>query len=107
MTKIKLENAIIHNQNLNTIFNYNEPDTIANIFQLEMNSIIDLIAPLKVVNFKKNYAPYLSDELKTELKNINNLLTNAIKSKNQDDWRLYRHKKNALNKKSMKQKQFF
>ena len=107
LTKIKLENAIIHNQNLNTIFNYNEPDTIANIFQLEMNSIIDLIAPLKVVNFKKNYAPYLSDEIKTELKNINNLLTNAIKSKNQDDWRLYRHEKNTLNKKIDEAKTIF
>ena len=36
------------------IFNYNDPDTIANIFQSEFNSIIDFLAPLKVVNLKKN-----------------------------------------------------
>ena len=99
LTKTKLENAIIFNQNLDMIFNYNDPDTIANIFQSEFNSIIDFLAPLKVVNLKKNYAPYLSNELKDQIKNTDKLLTNAIKSKTQDDWRKYRHEKNALNKK--------
>ena len=39
------------NQNLNTIFNYDDPDTIAEIFQQEMNNIIEYLAPQKTVNF--------------------------------------------------------
>ena len=85
LSKLKLENAIIFNENLNTIFNHKDPDTIANIFQMEMNNIIDHLAPLKVVNFKKNYAPYLTYELNNQIKNTNKLLTTAINNKSQDD----------------------
>ena len=51
LSKIKLENAIIFNENLNSIFNQNDPDIIAHTLQIELNTIINSIAPKKFINF--------------------------------------------------------
>ena len=52
----------------------------------------------KQLILKKNYAPYLNDDLRVEIKKNNQLLTKAISSKDQNDWRHYRHSKITLNK---------
>ena len=64
-----------------------------------MNNIIDYLAPQKTVNLKKNYAPYLNQDLREEIKKNNLLLTKTISSKDKNDWRQYRHEKISLNKK--------
>ena len=99
LTKAKLENAIFFNENLNTIFSHQDPDTIALTLQVELNSIINSIAPKKFINFKKNHAPFLNQEIKNDIKNNHLLLTKAIESKNQEDWRNFRNSKINTNKK--------
>ena len=53
LSKTKLENAIIFNENLNSIFSHYDPDIIAHTLQIELNTIINSIAPNNFINFKK------------------------------------------------------
>ena len=72
---------------------------IAFTLQVELDAIINTIAPKKWINFKKNYAPFLNEEIKNHIQSNHNLLTKAIKSKKQEDWRQFRHDRQITNKK--------
>ena len=66
--------------------------------QLELNAIYNALAPGRLTQFKHNYIPYYNLEIKEEIRVCNNMLTKAIESNSQNDWRGYRNKKSYLNK---------
>ena len=92
--KICIENSDL----LNSIFQLDDADEIANIIQLELNVFINTIAPAKIVQFKKDYVPYYNNKIVEAVKFNNNLLENAIFTNNIDNWRLFRTDKATLNK---------
>ena len=98
LTKSALELAIDNSECLNSIFNYDDPDIIAEILQTELNLIIEVIAPHKVIQCKKDYIPYLNDDLKQQIKENNDILSQAINTNNSDSWRHFRNKRAIINK---------
>ena len=94
ITKEKMTNYIKNSDELNSIFCQTDPNIIASIIQIEINSIIELIAPGKRTQYKKNYQPYINDTLVKQLKHSQELLEIAINTKNMDSWREYKHFRN-------------
>ena len=91
LTKKNIENYMNYS-NLDTIFHSQDPDYIANTIQLELNTIYNILAPSKLVQFKSNHIPYYISDIREKLKGCDNLLTQAISSKSKEDWRNFRNK---------------
>ena len=85
LTSHALKNYIDHNQNLNSIFNYEDPEIIANILITELNLIINCIAPKRRVQLTKRFAPYINKSLKDEITVKNNIYKKYIKTKDKND----------------------
>lgn len=83
---------------LNSIFRYTDPDIVTNIIQLELNTIINAIAPSKKIQFKANYTPYYNNEIIENLKVSHNLLNTAIINNDQTSWREFKNFRNNLDK---------
>ena len=63
LTTHLLNSYIDCNDILQTIFNYTCPNLIANILMTELNAIINIIAPSKIIQVRNNYTPYMTDDL--------------------------------------------
>ena len=63
LTDHLLNQYIENNDTLQTIFNYTCPNLIANIIISELNGIINIIAPSKIVQVRKNYILYMNEDL--------------------------------------------
>ena len=83
---------------IDRVFNFTDPNVISNILQTELNTVINTLAPAKVVQYKVNYTPFLTDRMKRDMEFNKNLLDRAIKTHGIDDWREYRVHRNILNK---------
>ena len=79
---------------MNSIFLYTNPNIIANLIQVELNAIINFLAPSKIIQATKNYIPYYNDEIKSKIEVKKILLSKAIVSKCADDWREFRNFRN-------------
>ena len=83
---------------LNSIFKYTNPEVVTNIIQLELNTIINTIAPSKIIQYKANYSPYYNDDIVKNLKVSHNLLNTAIINNDQNSWREFRNFRNTIDK---------
>ena len=99
LTDKKIQDAVKNLEYLNSIFNYEDPNKIANILQVELNTIIDYLTEPKVIQFTNKYVPFYNDEIKKMINTKNELLTNAINTKNIEDWHLFKNQNNIINKK--------
>ena len=59
LTKHTLNEYFSHNDTLNTIFNYTDPEIVANVLINEITLIINCIAPPKKIQCSNNYAKNL------------------------------------------------
>ena len=84
--------------NLDTVFHSQDPDYIANTIQLELNTIYNILAPSKVVQYKSDHIPYYNAKIRQKLKSCDLMLSKAILSKEKDDWRNFRNFRNSLDK---------
>ena len=98
LTTNKLTQHIKNCPQLNAIFTTTNPNTIAHELILNINSIIELIAPLKKVHFKKDYIKYYDQQIRDDLKHQKLMLQNAINTNDPSDWREFRNFKNTLSK---------
>ena len=96
LSKNTLLSFINNSSILNDIFLYTDPNMIAIILQLELNSIINVIAPSKIIQFSNNYIPYFDNNIKQNLQTKQNLLKNAMTTNNPDDWRNFKNFRNNL-----------
>ena len=83
---------------LDQIFNYQDPNVIAEMLQIELNVIINSLAPAKVVQYRVDYIPFLNDRVKRDMEYTQKLLQKAINKHGVEDWREYRHSRNLVNK---------
>ena len=88
----------INYSNLDTVFQHQDPNFIANTLQLELNSIYNILAPEKIVQYKSNHVPYYNQDTYTKIDHCNKLLTEAISSKDKSAWRNFRNTKHILDK---------
>ena len=90
--------AFKQNEILDKIFNHTNPNTIANILQIELNSIINTLAPPKITQYKTNYIPYIDDNIKRQMDMTQTLLNKAINTHGINDWIEYKNHRNLINK---------
>ena len=95
LTKNRLTEHIVKCSDLNDIFSSTDPDFIANLLQINLNSIVNIISPLKKVMYKNDFIKYYDDKIRKDLKIQQHFLDIAIKSGLPDDWRNF--KNNLLN----------
>ena len=77
---------------MDRIFQSQDPNYIANILQIELNTIFDILAPSKIVQLKNNHIPYYDNKIRAKVKECDKLLTSAIKSNKIEDWIIGRNK---------------
>ena len=95
LTKKALNNQIQHSQILNDIFHHTDPNIIANLLQVEINAIINVIAPLKIIQYSRKYTPYYNNEIHKKIEIRQNLLNKAINTNDINDWREFNHYRNS------------
>ena len=61
----------------------------------KLGNILDTMAPIRTVQIQTRYAPWLSDNTKQLLTERNNAQKVAASSRDPDDWRFYKHLRNA------------
>ena len=99
LTTHTLKSYIENNQNLNSIFNYEDPEIITNILTSELNLIINCIAPKKRIQLTKKFAPYINKQLKAEITIKNSQYKKYIKTKDKNDLLEFRNKRREVNHK--------
>ena len=107
ITKDKLKYMVAKNINIQNILKWDDANQVAETLHLELNKIIDELAPPKRVQSSKNNLPYLNNELRDRLKEQDRLLTAAIRSKDREAWREHNHYRNRLSKDIMKAKEIY
>ena len=98
LTKSNLLKYISNNTQLDKLFRYSDPDLIAHILQTELNSAINIIAPIKIVQCKSDFTPYLSAQSREDLKKCDILLREAIKIQNVENWIEFKNSRNITTK---------
>ena len=98
LTKTRLKQYVDQNENLNSIFSLEDPNAVAEIIHIELNSIIESIAPSRIIQCKDNYLPYYDNDIHETISKTNNVLTKAIKSKNNNDWIEFKNLRNTTQK---------
>ena len=98
LTTHLLNSYIDCNDILQTIFNYTCLNLIANILMTELNAIINIIAPSKIIQVRNDYTPYMTDDLQQRQTDNLQLLKTAKRTGQTSDWTEYRNKKHYLTK---------
>ena len=98
LNKENILQEVIYNENLNKILSMTNTNDIWNNLIEELNTIINKIAPTRIIQIKKNSMPYFNKELDENIKECDEQLTKAITTKELEEWRLYRSMRNTLYK---------
>ena len=98
LTKNNLEFAFDNNYIINTAYNFDCPNLIANIMVNEVEIIQNSLAPPKRVKIQKNLAPWYDLELQNLSKSKENTHRMAIINDDEDSWREFRKNRNIYNK---------
>ena len=66
--------------NFKNIINLTDPNEIAANLQLELNTVIDTLSQPIIVQYRKNYQPYFTTDINTQLQETTQLLNTAIRT---------------------------
>ena len=80
----------------NDMFNTEDVEKAGDIFTEVFKAILDKHAPIMVIQNRKSYVPYISKELKAEMKSRDELKVRAAKSGTIADYDLYKRKRNEV-----------
>merc|ERR1712240_317861 len=105
LTEHNLNKYLNNNDIIQTVYNYTDPELIAEILMREYNNIIEIIAPRTKRQVKKNYTPYLDKETREGKRKLHQMHNKAKQTQDNDHWREYKNYRATLNKKIDKQKQ--
>ena len=72
-------------------------EVAVNIFTNKITEILDVMAPLKTIQVRTNYLPWMSDVTKENIKLRNELHKKAKDTKLETDWKQYRKLRNNIN----------
>ena len=72
-------------------------DTAVEMVTQKLTDILDIMAPVKVIQVRSNYAPWLSDTTKKKIKERNEAQKKASETKLTKDWDKYKKLKNSIN----------
>ena len=74
-------------------------DEAVRILSSKITNVLDRIAPMKTVQIRANYSPWLSQETKNLMSRRDNLHREASENKNSEKWKEYKKLRNTINNK--------
>ena len=93
-----LTKLIKESEKLSKIFNSGDPDQIADTLVTEYNRILNELAPAKNKQIKDDDIKYIDNEIKEMKAEAESRLTDAIKDKSHEKWRLAKYARNTYSK---------
>ena len=63
----------------------------------KLTAILDIMAPVKMIQVRSNYAPWLSESTKNKIKESDKAKKKATETKLSEDWDEYRKIRNSIN----------
>ena len=81
-----------------------DPELVANVLISHITAAINIIAPMKTVQIRNNYAPYLTEQTKGEMKNRDANKKKAHISGEKKDWDEYKILRNKIKKQQKEEK---
>ena len=86
------------------LYSCDDRDKAAEILTCKLTTILDQMAPVRTIQVRTKYAPWLSDNTKDLIKNRNEAHKIASETKSQDDYRLYKSLRNQATAKMRQEK---
>ena len=83
----------------NEIFETDDIEVAGDVFTSVFKEILDIHAPIKVIQNRKNYVPYISKELKAAMKTRDDLKLLAANTGTIEDFANYKEKRNEVTSK--------
>ena len=96
LTRQNLLEAFMANDKLNDIFQIHDIDQKWEFLIEIYNGIINTLAPSRLIQIKDDKTPFLTPEIEDDIKSLDIQLTNAIQTKDMEEWRSYRAMRNIL-----------
>ena len=72
-------------------------DEATDLFTKRLTEILDKVAPIKTIQVRSNYLPWMSDITKANINLRNDLLSKAKKTKDDKHWKEYKKLRNFIN----------
>jgi uncharacterized membrane protein len=72
-------------------------EVAVNMVTEKLTAILDFMAPVKVIQTRANYAPWLSESTKKKIKDRNEAQKKASQTKLKSDWDEYKRQTNLIN----------
>ena len=82
---------------LNSIFQSSDPEYIAFTIQDQLSKIINDLAPPRVCQKRREWCPFITSEIRVQMKTNDALLSKCIKEGSKDDWRLFHNTRITIN----------
>ena len=94
---------------IDTVFDYGTQDQIADILINELNTIIQTIAPSKLIQCKNRYNKWYNHDIEIQADIKNKAHDKAKRTNDPDDWRDFRRQRNKYNNviKTVKNKYYY
>ena len=86
------------------VYSCQNPDQATAIFTEKLTKILDLMAPVRTIQVRKNYAPWLSKETKRLMQERNEAQKHASQTRDQDDFRQFKSLRNQATAKMRQDK---
>ena len=87
------------------IYQSESVDTALKLLNDSLTEILDRMAPIKTIQVREHYAPWLSNEIKEKMRERDQAQKIAAISKLDKDWKIYKRLRNNLNKTLKNEKQ--
>ena len=94
----------VREMSLYDLYMCNDVNKATQILTEKLTSILDQLAPLKTVQTRTRYAPWLSPATKSTMKERDAAQKLASASQKPDDWRLYKNLRNSVTARMRKEK---
>ena len=78
------------------LYSCEDLDQAVQILTCNLTRILDELAPVKTVQIRTRYAPWLSSDTKAVMKERDAAQVHASETQHQDDWRLYKNLRNSV-----------
>ena len=83
-----------------TLYQTENVNSAVDIFSSKLNEILDLVAPIKTIQIRTHYSPWLSDETKTLMAERNNAQRIASRTQSTEDWIKFKYNSNFNTKRA-------
>ena len=72
------------------MFQAEDVDLAVKIFSEKLTSILDRLAPIRTIQTRRKYVPWLSQETRTLMEQRDQAQTRAARTRSQEDWLNYK-----------------